>query len=80
MAQRQNTQRITLPIYDLCCGGGGALTVERALSQVPGVLRVYANPATETAYIDYDPTVTDLPQLIAAIESAGYRAGAPSER
>ena len=80
MAQKQNTQRITLPIYDLCCGGGGALTVERALAKVPGVLRVYANPATELAYIDYDPSLVDLPQLVAAIESVGYRAGQPHER
>ena len=74
------TRRVTVFIYDLGCGGGGALTVERTLTKVPGVVQVYVNPATETAYIEYDPTVADVDGLIAAVESVGFRAGEPIAR
>ena len=48
-------QRITLPIEDLNCEGGGVLIVERALARTAGVVQVYVNPATEMAYVEYDP-------------------------
>lgn len=75
-----STQRITFPIYDLSCGGGGSLIVERALAKVSGVAHVYVNPATEMAYIEYDPTQATIDRLIGAIEHAGFRAGVPSRR
>jgi copper chaperone CopZ len=74
------TQRITLPIDDLSCGGGGALIVERALARTPGVVYVYVNPATEMAYIVYDPALSDPDRLVKVVEHAGFRAGAPSMR
>ncbi len=74
------TQRITLPIDDLNCGGGGVLIVERALAQTPGVVYVYVNPATEMAYIEYDPALSDPDRLVKVVEHAGFRAGAPSLR
>ena len=73
-------RRVTVPIYGLACGGGGALTAERSLARVPGVKRAYVNPLTEMAYVEYDPAITDQAALIAALESAGLRAGAPSLR
>ncbi len=72
--------RVTMPIEGLSCGGGGALVVERALAKLPGVVRVYVNPATETAYVEYDPTRLTRRQLMAAVESAGFRAGEPTIR
>ncbi|HET7271996.1 MAG TPA: heavy metal-associated domain-containing protein [Rubrobacter sp.] len=73
-------RRATVPIFGLACGGGGALTAERSLAKVPGVKRAYVNPLTEMAYVEYDPAITDQVGLIAAIESAGLRAGEPSLR
>jgi len=73
-------RRVTLAIYELGSGGGGALTAERALTKVPGVQRSYVNPLTEMAYVEYDPAVTQPSQLVAAVEGVGLRAGEPSLR
>ncbi|MBF6612508.1 MAG: heavy-metal-associated domain-containing protein [Chloroflexi bacterium] len=72
------TVGVTLPIYGLGCGGGGALAVERALSKSPGVKRAYVNPLTEMAYIQYDPALTGPERLEAAIVGLGFGAGAGS--
>ena len=74
------TQRATLEIYDLGCGGSGALAVERALARVTGVRRAYVNAATETAYVEYDPTLADASRLVRAVQSTGFRAGQPVRR
>ncbi len=74
------TQRCTLPIYDLSCGGGGSLLVERALARTPGVVYAYVNPATEMAYVEYNPAQAAPDRLIAVVEYAGFRAGTPGLR
>lgn len=74
------TQRVTVPLYDLSCGGGGVLIIERTLARVPGVARVYANPATEMAYVEYDPEQVTPDRLVQTIEQAGFHAGVPSIR
>ena len=71
--------RITLPIFGLTCGGGGALTVERSLERTPGVLEVYVNPLTEMAYVQYDPATTGPRDLLAAIEAVGFRSSGPRD-
>lgn len=75
----QRRRAVRIPVYGLGCGGGGAATIERALTRLPGVLRAYVNPATEVAYVDYDPAATDPPQLVRIIARAGYRAGSAVE-
>ncbi len=72
-------RRIQIPVNGLGCGGAGATTVERELAAIDGVLRAYVNPATETAYVDYDPAEVDVETLVRAVERAGYRAGRPTE-
>ena len=74
------SQRLTLPINDLSCGGGGSLIVERALARTAGVVYVYVNPATEMAYVEYDPAQIDPDRLANVVEHAGFRAGLPSLR
>jgi copper chaperone CopZ len=74
------TKRVTVPIYGLGCGGGGSLTVERALVKIPGIVRTYVNPAMEMAYVEYDPARTDPRQWIEPVERVGFRAGDPQER
>jgi copper chaperone CopZ len=70
-------RRTTLPIYGLGCGGGGALTIERALARTAGVRRVYVNPATEMAYLEYNPTQINPSKIVAVIEDLGFEAGRP---
>jgi len=70
---------LRIPVFGLGCGAAGATTIERELAAIDGVLRAYVNPATETAYIDYDPAETDAWALARVIEHAGYRAGRPVE-
>ena len=71
------TTHVTMPIEGLGCWGSGALIVERAVAKAPGVKRVYVNPATEMAYIDYEATATDPQRLAEAVARAGFRAGPP---
>ncbi len=75
-----STTRLKMAIHDLSCGGGGAVTVERALAQVPGVVEVSVNPMTETAYIDGDGDLVNPDDLIAAVTRAGFRADRPTDR
>ena len=70
---------LRIPVYDLGCGGAGASTIERRLAATDGVVRVYVNPATETAYVEYDPGKTDARTLARVIEQVGYGAGRPTE-
>ena len=70
---------VRIPVYGLGCGGSGAATIEREFAATDGVLRAYVNPATETAYVDYDPAETDPWSLARVIEKAGYHAGRPVE-
>ncbi len=72
--------RATLPISGLICGGGGALTLERAIQALPGVIRVYVNPATEMAYVEYWPAEVRLDELVDVIEKMGYETVRPEER
>lgn len=73
------TLSVRIPIYGLGCGGGGADTIQHALARSPGVVRVYVNPATEAAYVDFQPALTNAIRLAGLIEQAGYRAGRASE-
>lgn len=68
----KQAQRLSLPLYNLSCSSGDALTIERILSRQLGVLDVYANPVTEIAYIDYDPALTNEAHLKLVIQRAGF--------
>ena len=65
-------QHVVLPIDGLGVGGGGALTVERALARAPGVTWVFVSPPTEMVFVEYDPAVTSPRELAAVIEGVGF--------
>jgi len=63
-----------LPIEGMTCASC-VRRVEKGLAKVPGVATANVNLATERATVAYDPAVTDLPALRAAVEKSGYRVG-----
>lgn len=73
-------RRVTFPIYNLSCDGGGSLTVERIITRLEGVRNAYVSPATEMAYVEYDPARCSPEQLTAAVEQNGFHAGMPVAR
>lgn len=75
----EQRRRVRIAIAGLGCGGAGASTIKRELAATDGVLGVYVNPATETAYVDYDAAETDPWAFARAIERAGYETGRPFE-
>jgi hypothetical protein len=74
-AKSTGTVRVTFPILGFTYGGGGSLMVELALARLAGVIRVYVNPATEMAYVEFDPVLASTPKLATALEAVGFRAG-----
>ncbi len=75
----EHMRRVRIAVAGLGCGGDGAATIERELAATEGVLGVYVNPATETAYVHYNAAETGLWTLARAIERAGYHPGRPVE-
>jgi len=71
------TLRTALPLTTLGCAGAERLTVERVLRKDIGVLEVSVNPATEMAYVEYDPEQTDPNALFGVLRRAGF---APADR
>ena len=64
-----------LPIEGMTCASC-VRRVEKGLANVAGVREASVNLATEQASVTYDPAVTDLGQLTAAVEKTGYTVGA----
>ena len=64
----------TLLLDDLGCAGGTPLTLERVLTRLPGVIRVYVNPVTESAYIEFDADRCTESDLARAAASLGVHA------
>lgn len=69
--QRPGMKMMAIPVNNLGCGEGRASLAERRLAREPGVVGVYANPATEALYIKYDPALTSRALLVEAIEQLG---------
>ena len=74
-----DTQNIELPIIGMTCARCAA-TVERTLNKkIPGVISANVNFGTETATVDFDPSITDLQAMARAVEKAGYQLLLPTE-
>ena len=65
---------MTISIVNLDCATC-AQTIERALRAEPGVDQATINFARSVAFVTYDPQVTHLEALTAAIKGVGYRVG-----
>jgi mercuric ion transport protein len=68
-----NLQRVVIPVEGMSCATC-EVAVRRALKRVNGVASAHVSVATKNATVDYNPAKTNSDQLVAAINSTGYRA------
>jgi P-type Cu+ transporter len=64
-------KQVTLPITGMTCANCVA-TVERNLKKVDGVDMAVVNLSSERATVEFDPSLTGMPDLIGRIRRAGY--------
>jgi len=67
------SQSKTLDISGMTCANC-ALRIEKGLAKLPGVQSATVNFAMETASVQFDEAVCELPQLIGKVEQLGYGA------
>ncbi|HUH15368.1 MAG TPA: heavy metal translocating P-type ATPase [Gaiellaceae bacterium] len=70
-----SVERLELPIEGMTCAAC-AVRIEKKLNKLAGV-EAAVNYATERATVEYDAEAVAPDQLVAAVESAGYRAALP---
>jgi Cu+-exporting ATPase len=72
-AVKTETAKVTLAIGDMNCAACSS-KIERNLQEAPGIKEVAVNLAAEKAYVEYDPSVTDVDSIVAIVTNSGYRA------
>ena len=65
------TKPVVLSLYNLSCSAD-THSIEQMLKREPGVVKVYANPATEKAYIEYKVALTNPDRLRDLLQKAGF--------
>ena len=75
MAERHATD-IVAPVRGMHCAACVG-KVERALTSIPGVDQASVNLATEQATVSFDPALTGVDALQAAVAAAGYELAEP---
>jgi len=63
--------RTTLEAPDISCDHC-IMTIEKAVSKLPGVQFVSGDPAARQVVLEYDPAQTELPAIEQAMEEEGY--------
>ena len=71
------TDRVTLAVVGMTCANC-ATRIEKGLNKLPGV-KATVNLATETAHVEYLPSVTSLDDVRRKIADLGYKAIIPDE-
>ncbi|HZL96015.1 MAG TPA: heavy metal-associated domain-containing protein, partial [Vicinamibacterales bacterium] len=69
--------KITLPVEGMTCAACQA-TVQRALTNAPGVTNAAVNLMTNEATVHYDPAGTNPAKLVSAINDTGYVSHLPA--
>ncbi len=70
--------RVVIPVEGMSCATC-EIPVRHALRRIDGVKSTHVSAATKTATVDYEAAKTNPEQLIAAINSTGYRASLPNK-
>src|SRR5438128_11498809 len=71
--QQAAESRIVLALERMTCASC-AMRIEKGLKKVPGVKDTSVNFATEQATVTYDPTQTNVEQMIQKVDAVGYKA------
>ena len=69
----QTGNAVELNLTGMSCASCAA-RIEKTLQNLPGVESAGVNFAAGKAYVDYDPTLADIPAMIKAVEDTGYGA------
>jgi P-type Cu+ transporter len=69
---------VTFPVTGMTCASC-VRRIEKALNRVEGVRDASVNLATEQARVSFDPGLTSVDQMRAAVEKAGYTVGEPRQ-
>ncbi len=70
--------RVVIPVEGLSCVTC-EIPVRNSLKRIDGVKSVHVSVASKNAMVDYEPAKTSPKQLVAAINSTGYRASLPNK-
>jgi copper chaperone CopZ len=70
--------RVVIPVEGMTCATC-EIAVRHALKRIDGVKSAHVSVATKTATVDYEVAKTNPEQLVAAINSTGYRASLPEK-
>jgi copper chaperone CopZ len=70
--------RVVIPVEGLTCLTC-EIAVRHGLRRIDGVKAMQVSAGTKTATVDYDRAKTNPEQLVAAINSTGYRASLPNK-
>lgn len=62
---------ITLEAPDISCDHC-IMTIEKAVSKLPGVRFLAGDPDSKRVTVEYDPALADLPAIEGAMEEEGY--------
>ena len=65
------TQTLTIPVHGMTCGGC-ARTVEKKLSNTPGVAKATVNLESASATVEYDASAVQPDTLANAVRQLGY--------
>src|SRR5581483_9883786 len=72
-AGSQGEDYATLDLEGMTCASC-AMRIEKGLKKIPGVKEASVNLATERANITYNPTETNVEQMVQKVEAVGYKA------
>ena len=70
------TERSTIPVTGMTCAACSA-RIQRTLERTPGVASANVNLMTNSATVEFDPALSSLDTLVAAIRDTGYGAELP---
>jgi Cu+-exporting ATPase len=67
----KHKEKVTIPIEGMSCATC-AITIEKALADLPGVSQANVNFASEKASVEYDPDKVQVDKMVKTVSETGY--------